>query len=108
MRDIHVILIMLSFFSRSPPRLLCPSLVHPPQRKEAGQEGARERADLSALPLDTTGEGHHGGVFDLSYLLLFKTRRALFNLLSSAAILEIFYLQKNSFTVIFFFLIKQT
>ena len=102
MRDIQAILIMFSFFSRSPRRLLCPSLVHPPQRKEAGQEGARERADLSALPLDTTGEGHHGGVFDLSYLLLFKTRRALFNLLRSAAILEIFYLKK-SFTVIFFF-----
>lgn len=36
--------------------------VHPTQRKEGGQEGTRKRADLSVVPLDTTGEGHHGGV----------------------------------------------
>lgn len=45
---------------------LCPVsylLVHPTQRKEGGQEGTRKRADLSVVPLDTTGEGHHGGVF---------------------------------------------
>lgn len=54
--DIQVIVVTIS--SR-----LSPSLVHPPPRKEAGQEGAREWADLSAVPLDTTGEGHHGGVF---------------------------------------------
>lgn len=41
-----------------------PSLVNPPPRKEAGQEGACERADLSAVPLDTPGQGHHGGVFE--------------------------------------------
>lgn len=38
--------------------------VHPPPRKEVGQEGTRKRADLPVVPLDTTGEGHHGGVFD--------------------------------------------
>lgn len=43
--------------------VLCLS-VHPAQRKEGGQEGTRKRADLSVVPLDTTGEGHHGGVFD--------------------------------------------
>ena len=46
---------LVSFFS---------SLVHPPPGKEVGQEGACERADLSAVPLDTTGQGHHGGVFE--------------------------------------------
>lgn len=41
-----------------------PVLVHPAQRKEAGQEGARQRANLPAVPLDTAGQGHHGGVFE--------------------------------------------
>ena len=47
----------------SPPCFFSPSSVHPPPRKEGGQEGACERADLSAVPLDATGQGHHGGVF---------------------------------------------
>lgn len=56
-----ILIIILSVWSTP-----CPVsylLVHPPQRKEVGQEGARERADLSVVPLDTAGEGHHGGVF---------------------------------------------
>ncbi len=67
MRDRQVIIIIMSSvcfaLSFSPPRLLLPLLVHPPSRKEGGQEGACQRADLPAVPLDTTGEGHHGGEF---------------------------------------------
>lgn len=60
--NLQLILIIISVWS-----ILCPVLlVHPPQRKEVGQEGARERADLSVVPLDTAGEGHHGGVLVFS------------------------------------------
>lgn len=63
-KDTQLISHVLSYILLiSPPPLLSPLSVHPPQGKEGGQEGARERADLSAVPLDTTGEGHHGGVF---------------------------------------------
>lgn len=40
-----------------------PVLVNPAQRKEGGPEGTRQRANLPAVPLDTTGQGHHGGAF---------------------------------------------
>lgn len=35
--------------------------VHFAPREEDGPQGACERADLPALPLDPTGQGHHGG-----------------------------------------------
>lgn len=67
-RQARLLLLLFCFFffsfwllDSAPP---CFLLVHPAQRKEGGQEGTRERADLSAVPLDTTGEGHHGGVSD--------------------------------------------
>lgn len=48
--------------------------VHPPQREKGRQEGACERADLSAVPLDTTDQGHHGGVF-LGILFYYVLRK---------------------------------